>query len=79
MTEAENHALHRDIHRLVDTLPILCYNAEKAIGGTEDEAAYMIIGAGGVGGPVGAYLSKSGADTTLIARGSILRSCRSTA
>ena len=30
---------------------------------------YMIIGAGGVGGPVGAYLSKSGADTTLIARG----------
>ena len=23
---------------------------------------YMIIGAGGVGGPVGAYLSKSGAD-----------------
>ena len=39
MTEAENHALHRDIHRLVDTLPILCYNAEKAIGGTEDEAA----------------------------------------
>ena len=39
MTEAGNHALHRDIHRLVDTLPILCYNAEKAIGGTEDEAA----------------------------------------
>ena len=39
MTEAENHTLHRDIHRLVDTLPILCYNAEKAIGGTEDEAA----------------------------------------
>ena len=30
---------------------------------------YMIIGAGGVGGPVGAYLSKSGVDTTLIARG----------
>lgn len=30
---------------------------------------YMIIGGRGVGGAVGAYLSKSGADTTLIARG----------
>ncbi len=30
---------------------------------------YMIIGAGGVGGPIGAYLAKSGVDTTLIARG----------
>ena len=33
------------------------------------ELRYMIIGAGGVGGPVGAFLTRSGADTTLIARG----------
>lgn len=30
---------------------------------------YMVIGAGGVGAPIGAFLTRSGADTTLIARG----------
>ena len=34
---------------------------------------YMIIGAGGTGAPLGAYLTKSGAETTLIARGAHLK------
>ena len=29
---------------------------------------YMIIGAGGTGAPLGAFLAKNGADVTLIAR-----------
>lgn len=31
--------------------------------------SYLIIGAGGTGGPIGAYLTKAGFDTKLIARG----------
>lgn len=34
---------------------------------------YLIIGAGGVGGPIGAYLARAGFDVTLIARGEHLR------
>ena len=33
---------------------------------------YMIIGAGGTGAPLGAFLAKNGADVTLIARGAHL-------
>lgn len=33
---------------------------------------YLIIGAGGTGGPIGAYLSRAGFDTELIARGAHL-------
>ena len=34
-----------------------------------NQFSYLIIGAGGTGGPIGAYLTKAGFDTTLIARG----------
>lgn len=34
-----------------------------------DQFSYLIIGAGGTGGPIGAYLTKAGFDTKLIARG----------
>ena len=34
---------------------------------------YMIIGAGGTGAPLGAFLAKLGADVTLIARGAHLK------
>lgn len=35
---------------------------------------YLVIGAGGTGGALGAYLAKGGKDLTLIARGSAPRS-----
>ena len=34
---------------------------------------YLIIGAGGTGGPLGFYLTKAGKDVTLIARGAHLK------
>ena len=34
---------------------------------------YLIIGAGGTGGSIGAYMTQSGKDVTLIARGEHLR------
>ncbi|MCI7813079.1 MAG: 2-dehydropantoate 2-reductase [Robinsoniella sp.] len=34
---------------------------------------YLVIGAGGTGGPIGAYLTRAGKDVTLIARGEHLR------
>ena len=33
---------------------------------------YMVIGAGGTGAPLGAFLAKNSADVTLIARGAHL-------
>ena len=37
---------------------------------------YVIIGAGGTGGTLGAYLTKGGADVTLIARGKHLEALK---
>lgn len=37
---------------------------------------YLILGAGGTGGPIGAYLNRAGKDVTLIARGEHLRVLR---
>ncbi len=37
---------------------------------------YLVIGAGGTGGPLGAYLFRAGLDVTLIARGEHLRALR---
>ncbi len=37
---------------------------------------YLIIGTGGTGGPVGAYLAKAGKDVTFIARGNHLKAIR---
>ena len=38
---------------------------------------YLIVGAGGTGGPVGAYLARAGKDVTFIARGDNLNALRS--
>lgn len=35
----------------------------------EKELKYVVIGAGGTGGPIGGYLARAGKDVTLIARG----------
>ena len=40
---------------------------------------YVIIGAGGTGGIIGAYMTKSGKDVTLIARGRHLEAMQKTA
>ena len=37
---------------------------------------YLIVGAGGTGGPVGAYLARAGRDVTFIARGDNLRAMK---
>lgn len=37
---------------------------------------YAVIGAGGTGGPIGAYLARAGKDVTLIARGEHLKAIR---
>ena len=37
---------------------------------------YLIIGAGGTGGCIGAYLAKAGNDVTFIARGKHLQAIR---
>ena len=37
---------------------------------------YLIIGAGGTGGALGAYLTRAGRDVTLIARGANLEAMR---
>ena len=34
---------------------------------------YLVIGAGGTGGSIGAYMTEAGKDVTLIARGAHLR------
>lgn len=41
--------------------------------GTGIEMKYLIIGAGGTGGSIGAYMTRAGKDVTLIARGEHLR------
>lgn len=46
------------------------FNMEKA------NLKYMIIGTGGTGGPVGAYLAKAGKDVTFIARGKHLEAMK---
>ena len=38
---------------------------------------YLVIGAGGTGGPIGAFLTKAGKDVTLIARGEHLKKMQS--
>ncbi|MBR5943396.1 MAG: 2-dehydropantoate 2-reductase [Lachnospiraceae bacterium] len=38
---------------------------------------YLVIGAGGTGGPIGAYLAKGGKDVTFIARGENLKALKS--
>ena len=35
----------------------------------EKKLKYVVIGAGGTGGPIGGYLARAGKDVTLIARG----------
>ena len=37
---------------------------------------YLVIGAGGTGGSIGAYMTEAGKDVTLIARGEHLKRCR---
>ena len=37
---------------------------------------YLIIGAGGTGGPLGAYLANTGKDVTFLARGAHLAAMR---
>ena len=37
---------------------------------------FVVIGAGGTGGPIGAYMTRAGKDVTLIARGAHLQAMR---
>ena len=43
----------------------------------EKQLKYVVLGAGGTGGPIGAYLTRAGKDVTLIARGRHLEAMKS--
>lgn len=43
----------------------------------KNQLTYMVLGAGGTGGPIGAFLARAGRDVTLIARGRHLEAMRS--
>lgn len=86
----ENHYLEKMIWRLsyedADTkkkMKLLAWNLEVFMKnrihgekGTTGEMEYVIIGAGGTGGTIGAYMAKAGKNVTLIARGAHLQEIR---
>lgn len=86
----ENHYLEKMIWRLSyeDTetkakMELLARNLESFMKNriyrekeTAGQMDYVIIGAGGTGGTVGAYMAKAGKNVTLIARGEHLRAIR---
>ena len=41
----------------------------------KNQLTYMVLGAGGTGGPIGAFLARAGRDVTLIAEADIWRLC----
>ena len=43
----------------------------------EKQLKYLVLGAGGTGGPIGGYLARAGKDVTLIARGRHLEAMKS--
>ncbi len=43
----------------------------------EKQLKYVVLGAGGTGGPIGGYLTRAGKDVTLIARGRHLEAMKS--
>ena len=51
---------------------ISCCQTEAEIGYRRKGMKYLVIGAGGTGGALGAYLAKGGKDVALIARGAHL-------
>ena len=53
---------------------IQCLTGGKKV---EKQLKYVVLGAGGTGGPIGGYLTRAGKDVTLIARGRHLEAMKS--